>query len=753
MWNPLGRPSSPDSGPSSNQPAIQRSIDSIAADTKSIQLTILQALKAQPQAPKRTDSDEQFISDQLARLTLKKETVEIEQALLDTLDSPQLKDRYARISPAYDSTFRWIFKGDRTNTRDEDSFSEWLSRGGSIYWITGKPGAGKSTLMKFICKEKRTHQLLQKWAGDKLLDTASFYFWIAGTPFQKSLLGLLQSLLYEILNANREIISKLFPRRWRMHRLYGSINLDPWTEKEFLDAIKILKCESSRSSRICFFIDGLDEYEGDHKEMTVFLQELSSLPDLKICVSSRPWLAFQDAFGNCPMLRVQDFTKQDIKRYATGMLQSSPRWKQVCSKEPEKALGLIQDIRIKSCGVFLWVYLVVRSLLQGLRDGDRITDLQSRLGAFPSDLEDFFMHTLERLEPSYLQQAQKFFRIAIESSEPLLLMAYSFLGEEDLDPKFGINAPDEPICSEEIPTRLEDTERRLRSRCKDLLEVYIEKAAGPAFSKSTAIVTKSTARLLPDSLNIELYMRVGFLHRTVRDFLETPGAQVKLIAAEKDGFNGTFWLIQAITAQMKALSPRARAGTTLDAFMRVVRPAFDSLDKLGHYDLPYVELLDEFDRTLSLYCQKAKITGDGSSLKHWTNAFLGEGKGMLELANVNNLTAYVQSKLQHDSQRTRLQALDLLKYAPNTNSKYKQPHMKMERLLFEVSGEINTEQSNDLQISDTDPSGTSDPPNEKCAPKPSHKHGLNSSDTKRDIDCTKRRRLSKFVNTEDEGVS
>jgi len=55
-------------------------------------------------------------------------------------------------------------------------FKEWLEYSDSIFWILGKAGLGKLTLIKFIAGDKRTYHSLQIWAGEKRLIMASFYF-------------------------------------------------------------------------------------------------------------------------------------------------------------------------------------------------------------------------------------------------------------------------------------------------------------------------------------------------------------------------------------------------------------------------------------------------------------------------------------------------------------------------------------------------------------------------------------------------
>lgn len=220
-------------------------------------------------------------------MSLQEETNKVEQAILDSLYLPQLQERYNRIANAHNKTFEWIFRSTEDGKPNKNNFSDWLRKGSEPYWIAGKPGSGKSTLMKFICQDEHTRAGLKTWAGSSELTTGSFYFWIAGLPIQKSIIGLLQSLFYEMLKENRSLILKLFPWRWRMHQS-GGPSAQPWTETEFHDALKILKTQMTQTSKFCFFIDGLDEYEGDHEWLVNFAKELGSLPHIKLCISSRP---------------------------------------------------------------------------------------------------------------------------------------------------------------------------------------------------------------------------------------------------------------------------------------------------------------------------------------------------------------------------------------------------------------------------------------------------------------------------------
>ena len=55
---------------------------------------------------------------------------------------------------------------------------------------------------------------------------------------------------------------------------------------ELKEAMAILKRQDQALIKIWLFIDGLDEYEGEHESIVAFLRELVQKPNFKICVSS-----------------------------------------------------------------------------------------------------------------------------------------------------------------------------------------------------------------------------------------------------------------------------------------------------------------------------------------------------------------------------------------------------------------------------------------------------------------------------------
>ncbi|CAM1505302.1 Fc.00g109390.m01.CDS01 [Cosmosporella sp. VM-42] len=113
-----------------------------------------------------------------------------QQAITESLRSETWLLRYDAIPKAHKDTFEWAFKA---------SFSKWLLSDNGIFWISGKAGSGKSTLMKFLVDNTKTRELLGKWAGSEDgAVIAAHYFWAMGTPMQRTEKGLLQSFLFEI---------------------------------------------------------------------------------------------------------------------------------------------------------------------------------------------------------------------------------------------------------------------------------------------------------------------------------------------------------------------------------------------------------------------------------------------------------------------------------------------------------------------------------------------------------------------------
>lgn len=106
-----------------------------------------------------------------------------------------------------------------------------------------------------------------------------------------------------------------------------------WTGPELTSGfLRLLNTGLSRA-KVCFFVDGLDELDGDHNSMIRFFRDLGTGNQVKMCLSSRPWQVFERAFArSVPNLRLQELILGDMTNYAYDSLYVEtfpyviPRW-------------------------------------------------------------------------------------------------------------------------------------------------------------------------------------------------------------------------------------------------------------------------------------------------------------------------------------------------------------------------------------------------------------------------------------------
>jgi hypothetical protein len=504
----------------------------------------------------------------------KREDAEIESFLLASLRFPTMENRFDEIEPAHRKTFEWIFSPPPQHLRWSD-FPQWLSGGTGIYWVNGKPASGKSTLMRFICDNPQTASLLNKWSRPKRLITATHFFWNSGIADQRSYQGLLRALLFDILRQARNLIRVVFPDEWAAHRGHPTrLILEPesWTLPRLIKAFEHLFQQASDDSRFCLFIDGLDEYDGDPFDIINLFTSISKLPNVKLCLSSRPIYEFVKAFRSRPTLRLQDLNFNDIKQYVDDELGANDLMRELHNTEPQEAPKLSLEIIDKADGVFLWVKLVVISLLRGLRNLDHVSDLQRRLRLLPPSLEDLFSHILGRLEPVYLEQSSRIFQIFATSqfeNEYFTSLKLSFAEDPNVDSL--LSSRTQPISEIERAERVELVDIWLVTRCGGLIEANNFRE--------------------PDGHDRVL----SYLHRTVRDFLELPQVWSRILDPTRESdFNPYGSLLQSRVFFLKFVllptekRPRKHAEEILSLAYRAELKTRQA----------EVLLLDEFDRVM-----------------------------------------------------------------------------------------------------------------------------------------------------------
>lgn len=463
------------------------------------------------------------------------------QSLMRGLEFSELHHRQESIHDHFEGTFQWVYEPPQDADRPWDSFATWLTEGRSIYWITGKAGSGKSTLMRMLHESERTLDLLKTWCSGVPLVTASFFFWNSGSDIQMSQDGLLRSVLLQIIEQrlrqnNCEILKEKLVVFAMMQKSIQTFHF-----KDLLQLFRFVIEDAEVSIKFFLLLDGLDEFDGDKSKLVSLIHTLGKYEHVKVCVSSRPWTVFEDGFRQQPSLMLQHLTHNDILMYTRETLRKEPAFRELSWGDPSNASELIRSITRKASGVFLWVVLTVDSLIKGLTEGDRVKDLEARLDEIPEELEDLFRKMLHGLKGRYFQDAARIFQIhrarrwrgfGGQAGARLPLLVYAFADEHGADLDGTVKWPPKGLTAKECFMISISTKRRINSRCNGLLEIeepYVNtretwstrnKQLDSLISEAEA--GNPNAFPMLDSLGHSLArVSVQYLHRTVKDYLET----------------------------------------------------------------------------------------------------------------------------------------------------------------------------------------------------------------------------------------
>jgi hypothetical protein len=304
-------------------------------------------------------------------------TEEQRKAFLDSLSFEQIDARLLNIKKAHDRTCNWLF--------GQLEYKKWLDRDlayehHGFLWIKGKPGAGKSTMMKHALL--KTKKLL---AGAAIV---SFFFNARGSVLEKSTLGMYRSLLLQLLTAIpplQDDFVQMFSQKRKRGDLYE------WNIEE-LQEFLITAARGLGHYRLVCFIDALDECEENEvRKLVDFLEGLgetavSSGTSLNICLSSRHYPHIRIQKGIQLTVEGQGGHDKDIATYVESKFKV-PRSKQMDDIRAE--------ILNRASGVFLWVVLVVQ-MLNKAYDHGQIHALRRLLSKIPDKLDDLFADILMR---------------------------------------------------------------------------------------------------------------------------------------------------------------------------------------------------------------------------------------------------------------------------------------------------------------------------------------------------------------------
>ena len=225
-------------------------------------------------------------------------------------------ERRNNVDIPHRNTCNWIL--------GHEEYKKWKSKHHGLLWIKGKPGAGKSTLMRFIYKISSE----DNQSNDKI--DLDFFFTGQGLELQKTPLGMLRSLLHQLYSQDTNIRPKI--REVFEEKRAGSAPNEQdiqWQPRELKNLFIETVLLSARSRKIVIFIDALDEAgQGASQDIGSYFHNLDTRTGkegitVKACISCRHYPMAD--IGSGPKIWVEKHNKADIAVLSTMSYISSHR--------------------------------------------------------------------------------------------------------------------------------------------------------------------------------------------------------------------------------------------------------------------------------------------------------------------------------------------------------------------------------------------------------------------------------------------
>ncbi len=301
-----------------------------------------------------------------------------------------MNKRYLETENNIEGTCTWL--------HTHATYQSWLCNERGLLWIKGKPGTGKSTLMKYALQDAKRPNAVAA-------TVLHFFFHGRGASLQKSPVGLFRALAHQVgLVQGRYIHSLVKESRARTLSFqswsWTALELEEHLGNWVLPAILMDK-------PVRIFIDALDEC-GD-VEARRLVQSLARIHQLctrtrfglSICFSCRYYPII--APDICEDIRLEDENEGDISLYIRQELR--PR-----IADLSELASLEKAIEGRSQHVFQWVVLVVSNLVWLHAEGNTLRQLLDYIKQIPAELHSLYADILQTLVSKQPARSLKLFQ-------------------------------------------------------------------------------------------------------------------------------------------------------------------------------------------------------------------------------------------------------------------------------------------------------------------------------------------------------
>jgi hypothetical protein len=300
-----------------------------------------------------------------------------------------------------DGTCEWLLKS--------HVYLRWLDEHGLLL-IRGNPGCGKSTLLKFALQK----QLEGAVSTGSLV--ISFFFYSSGTELQNGIIGLLRSLLLQLLEqdvGSRSTYYEICHKRWIADGMKDE--KIKWHRNELQAIFERLVLECSTRRKTTIFVDAIDECRDQDLDRLIRLfhtlkgRSQIRLNRPRVCLTCRPYPDGQ-IYAEF-RVQLEKENRDDIQNFIEQELR--------LPDETESAVNALkQNLQKKADGLFLWLVLVIRQVHDMSSQGLNLKMIQSEVSKCPTELDALYQGLLERIEDKELSEAGRLFQWLCFTNRP-----------------------------------------------------------------------------------------------------------------------------------------------------------------------------------------------------------------------------------------------------------------------------------------------------------------------------------------------
>lgn len=452
---------------------------------------------------------------------------------------------------ALENTCIWLLQ--------DSGYQQWLDQRHGIFWIKGNPGVGKSTIMKNLSR----HAI-----KDKNIIVTSYFFHGTGAVIQRDILGMIRSLLHQLMVQTPEMCSKVtytfFAKRAKNSEW-------EWSLKDLQETFLTCVTEAAKAYRIQIYIDALDEC---NEEAVVHILDFfrGIANSVGLCFSCRRHSPLVASKGESEVW-VERKNVRDIETYlghhfGQDMIQVRDR--------------ILQKIPTN----FLWVKLVTDQVRSWINRDESVELILNKIASLPVELDELYELFLNEIHKSDLKQSLKLFQWICFALRPLSLQEVRVVMTVDEDTLHWFIDK-----SQESELYIRNDEATIGRIC-DLSQGLVEIPKYTSFSYGEEIIG---------------YGNVQVIHQTVYDFLIERGLKL-LYESQNKGLDGgtligwSHFRLSRSCIQYLSRSEVQDLGLKLDADRLFdSNPLIDEINQRAHDRYPFLIYATEF------WCQHAEF--------------------------------------------------------------------------------------------------------------------------------------------------